>query len=172
MKRLMTTFFAETVSQGTHELGVWNIKFGDVETIFSGDNQPIAMSNEMAIRRIRDHMHVHNIREPHAYYINIALNKAIVALGQIDEAKEVIIDLLNQFAYTGQKDGRAMIWTGGLSALESGFSFVGWDDPHFTPELECNHEGCYELATSGAPTPMGYKRLCLKHYQELEAEQN
>ena len=90
----------------------------------------------------------------------------------MDEAMGVIKDLLYQFAYTGQKDGRAMIWTGGLSALESGFSFVGWDDPHFTPESECNHEGCYELATSGTPTPMGYKWLCSKHYQELNAEQN
>ena len=91
---------------------------------------------------------------------------------RLEEAKEIIIDLINQFAYTGQKDGRAMIWTGGLSALESGFSFVGWDDPHFTPELECDYEGCYELATSGTPTPTGYKWLCSKHYQELKAEQN
>lgn len=148
------------------------MKFEDVDCILPHDTQPVSMSNKEAIRRVRDHMRVHGIGEPHAYYINIALNRAIVALEQIDEAREVVIDLLNQFAYTGHKDGRAMIWTGGLSALESGFSFVGWDDPHFMPELECNHEGCYEFATCGTPTPTGYKRLCEKHYQELKAEQN
>ena len=105
------------------------MKFEDVDCILPRDTQPVTMSNKEAIRRIRDHMCVHGISEPHAYYINIALNKAIVALAQIDEAREVVIDLLNQFAYTGQKDGRAMIWTGGLSVLESGFGFVGGTTP-------------------------------------------
>ena len=85
----------------------------------------------------------------------------------LDVAIDVIKDLLHQFAYSGEKDGRAMLWTGGLSALESGFEFVGWDNPHFTPELECERTDCHAAAVCGASTPDGYRRLCSKHYQEL-----
>ena len=87
---------------------------------------------------------------------------------RLEEAKEIIIDLLNQFAYTGKKDGRAILTTGGLSALECGFSFVGWDDPHFIPERECQHPGCFDLASCGTPTPGGYKWLCSKHAMDFE----
>lgn len=90
----------------------------------------------------------------------------------MDEAMEVIRDLLYQFAYRGEENGRAALFTGGLSALESGFSFVFWDNPHFEPELECDYEECHSFATSGAMTPNGYKRLCGKHYRELNAESN
>lgn len=96
-----------------------------------------------------------------------AHREALRALKEKDEAAEVVKDLLHQFAYSGEKDGRAMLWTGGLSALEWGFKFVGWDNPHFTPELECEQTDCHAMAECGANTPDGYKRLCGKHYQEL-----
>jgi hypothetical protein len=47
--------------------------------------------------------------------------------------KEAIEDLLRQFAYRGEKDGRLVLTTGGLSALEAGFAAIGWSDPHPVP---------------------------------------
>ena len=81
-----------------------------------------------------------------------------------DDPAEVIEDLLCQFAYRTKKNGRLALTTGGLSALESGFCAIGWDDPHPIPDAECQRDGCHEEATCGTPTPDGYKRLCGEHY--------
>ena len=86
-----------------------------------------------------------------------------------DSPEEVIEDLLWQFAYRGEKDGRLVLCTGGLSALESAFVAVGWNDPHPVPELECQAEDCHKEATCGRPTPDGYKRLCGDHYRQITA---
>ena len=78
------------------------------------------------------------------------------------EAKEVIEDLLHQFA----SDGDGMLWTRGLSALEAAFDYIGWDNPHpLEDELLCQDE-CGDRATCGTPTPEGYKRLCSDHYAQ------
>ena len=98
-----------------------------------------------------------------------AHNAALKALKDKDESVEIIKDLLYQFAYPGEKNGRAMLWTGGVSALEWGFKFMGWDNPHFTPELECNYPCCHLIAECGTPTPDGYKRLCGKHFNEIQS---
>ena len=31
-------------------------------------------------------------------------------------------------------------------------------------------EGCHEYATCGTPTKDGYKRVCYKHYREIQEE--
>ena len=86
--------------------------------------------------------------------------------------KETIEDLLIQFAYRGLKDGRLVLTTGGLSALENGFRVLGWANPHPIPEYECDHDGCHKEATCGTPTKDGYKRLCSNHAGNIPEESN
>ena len=84
--------------------------------------------------------------------------------------KEALEDMVFQFGYRGVRNGKPMIWTGGLSALESAFEALGWDEPHYLPEegYTCEIVGCMEADTSG--THWGnsklYLRLCPKHYRE------
>lgn len=86
----------------------------------------------------------------------------------IDDAYEIIQDLVEQFAYVIKKDGHIYLSTGGLSALEEGFAYLKWDDPKPAPELECQADGCTEEATCGTPTKDGYKWFCSKHSREYE----
>ena len=83
-----------------------------------------------------------------------------------DDVKEFAEDVVYQFGYYGQYNGRLHIGHGGLSTLEWAFDILGWDNPHPAPEFECEIEGCHEHATCGAPTSEGYKRMCGKHYRE------
>lgn len=81
------------------------------------------------------------------------------------EAREIIEDLLHQFAYDNH---HGEIGTGGLSALEAAFDYVGWEDPHpLEEELICNFDTCDERATCGTPTDKGYQRLCYEHYAAI-----
>ena len=90
--------------------------------------------------------------------------QCIERLAQIRENwREVVEDLVCQFAYHGNDDTRHWLHTGGLSALESAFDALGWDDPHYMAEGGCEHDGCHKWATCGTPTPEGYKRLCSDH---------
>ena len=78
------------------------------------------------------------------------------------ESREIIEDLLHQFAYD---NNHGSIGTGGLSALEAAFDYVGWEDPHpLEEELICNNKACDRRATCGTPTDEGYQRLCYDHY--------
>lgn len=83
-----------------------------------------------------------------------------------DEMREFAKDVVYQFGYYGQYDGRLHIGNGGLSTLEEAFDILGWDNPHPAPEFECEIDGCHEHATCGAPTSDGYKRMCGKHFAE------
>ncbi len=84
------------------------------------------------------------------------------------ESREIIEDLLHQFAYDTQ---HGALCTGGLSALESAFDYVGWEDPHpLEEELICNDESCDKRATCGTPTDTGYQRLCSDHYHAAQEE--
>jgi len=86
-----------------------------------------------------------------------------------EDMKEVLGNMVFQFGYRGVKNGRPIIWTGGLSALEGAFNALGWDDPHYLPEegYTCEIKGCMEEDTCG--THWGdnslYLRLCSKHYE-------
>lgn len=84
----------------------------------------------------------------------------------MDDMKEFAEDVVYQFGYYGQYNGRLHIGHGGLSTLEEAFDILGWDNPHPVPEFECEIDGCHEHATCGAPTSDGYKRMCGKHYAE------
>ena len=84
----------------------------------------------------------------------------------LDDMKEFAEDVVYQFGYYGQYNGRLHIGHGGLSTLEWAFDILGWDNPHPAPEFECEIDGCHEHATCGAPTSDGYKRMCGKHYVE------
>lgn len=84
----------------------------------------------------------------------------------VDDMKEFAEDVVYQFGYYGQYNGRLHIGHGGLSTLEWAFDILGWDNPHPAPEFECEIGGCHEHATCGAPTSDGYKRMCGKHYAE------
>lgn len=83
----------------------------------------------------------------------------------------VIDDLVRQFAYEGDKDGLPAYTTGGLSALESGFAALGWDDPHPAPECVCQYPGCHEWASCGTRTLDGYKTVCFDHFQFYTQEE-
>ena len=79
-------------------------------------------------------------------------------------------DVARQFGYHGTtSDGRPAYTTGGLSTLEWAWSLLGWPDPRPAPECECQEDGCHEWATSGRPTPDGYKWLCSRHFSAYEA---
>lgn len=84
------------------------------------------------------------------------------------ELLETIEDLVRQFAYQTVKDGVPCLGTGGLSAMESAFEVLGWEeDPHPVPDQACEAPGCTAWATCGTPTPDGYRRLCGAHYREV-----
>ena len=88
-----------------------------------------------------------------------------------EEIREFAEDVIRQFAYHGQVNGRCAYTAGGLSTLEWAFQICGWDDPHPCPECECEVKNCHEWATGGRPTPDGYKFLCSRHYMAYEARE-
>jgi len=82
---------------------------------------------------------------------------------------EVLEDMVWQFGYRGVKNNQPVIHTGGLSALESAFEALGWDDPHYLPNAEgycCEIEGCVEEDTCGLHWESLYLRLCSKHAKD------
>jgi len=74
-----------------------------------------------------------------------------------------------QFGYRGVKDGRPIISTGGLSALESAFMVLGWSDNHEIPECgnTCDVDGCMQESNVGTPWGDMYLRLCPDHFRLL-----
>ena len=84
------------------------------------------------------------------------------------DLREMVEDLVRQFAHQTVKDGVPHYSTGGLSALEGAFQVLGWSDPQPAPEGGCEAEGCTQWATCGTPTPEGYKRLYYAHYRVLK----
>ena len=88
----------------------------------------------------------------------------------VKDLKQIIEWLVFQFGYRGVKNGKPVIHTAGLSALEAAFEALGWDDPHYLPEegYTCEVEGCMEPDTVGmhwGDSPL-YLRLCSKHHMD------
>ena len=79
-------------------------------------------------------------------------------------------DVAYQFGYYCQNKGRLHITHGGLSTLELAFDILVWENPHPVPECECEIDGCHEYATCGTPTKDSYKRVCYKHWKEIQEE--
>lgn len=98
-----------------------------------------------------------------------ALHKGVVALdkAQLETSKgEALEGMIWQFAHRGTKNGKPIIWTGGLSALEDAFEVLGWDDPHYLPIEEgycCEVKGCVEQDTIGTFWDGLYLRVCSTH---------
>jgi hypothetical protein len=86
------------------------------------------------------------------------------ASDQVAQLHEALEDMVWQFAYRSHDSKRKWLTTGGLSALESAFDVLGWDDPHYVEEGGCDHPECKAWDTCGTPTQDGYKRLCSEHY--------
>lgn len=95
------------------------------------------------------------------------INEAtVVDAVEVADMRAFAEDVAYQFGYYCQNGGRLHITHGGLSTLEWAFDILGWDNPHPTPELECEIEGCHEHATGGTPTADGYKRMCGEHFHK------
>jgi hypothetical protein len=79
--------------------------------------------------------------------------------------KEALEDMIYQFGYRSVIDKKPCLITGGLSALESAFEALGWDDPHFIQEEgnTCDIDRCMEVSSSGQRWGRYYLRLCSKH---------
>jgi len=67
-------------------------------------------------------------------YVRKAIRSVI--RGETSEQREALLNMINQFAYRGTKDGVNVIHTGGLSALEDAFSAIGLSDPCSEKEFE------------------------------------
>lgn len=80
-----------------------------------------------------------------------------------DKFHEALEDMTWQFAYRSHDAKRKWLTTGGLSALESAFAALGWDDPHYVEECGCEHPGCTAWATCGTV------RRSLSHAARREA---
>lgn len=94
-----------------------------------------------------------------------------------NDLREALEDMLFQFGYRGVKDGKRILHTGGLSALEHAFGVLGWEDPHVvTDDSGCEIAGCHDWASCVGPYPRsrakastasdmaGFGYLCTNHY--------
>lgn len=83
---------------------------------------------------------------------------------------QVLEHMVFQFGYRAVKNGKPVIHTGGLSALEGAFEVLGWDDPHYLPEegFTCEVVGCMNEDTVGMHWGNSklYLRLCSEHHMQ------
>jgi len=82
--------------------------------------------------------------------------------------KAALEDMVWQFAYRGVKNGKSVLYTAGLSALELAFEALGWSDPKYFEDMDgaiCDVEGCAGWVTSGGINwrETGYWCLCHEH---------
>jgi hypothetical protein len=86
-----------------------------------------------------------------------------------EKLREALEDMAFQFSYRSTHNNRPNLITGGLSALESAFNALGWDDPHPLPEEgnTCEIKGCMNEPTSGQHWGKMYLNLCYKHSEKL-----
>jgi len=85
------------------------------------------------------------------------------------DLQEALEGMCYQFGYWS--DGVGGVGTGGLSALELAFEFLGWGDPHPVPEMRCKVEGCLKQNTVGWPCldeGHRYHRTCGDHWRSME----
>ena len=88
-----------------------------------------------------------------------------------ERLREALEDMVWHFAYDGQKDGKFILWTGGLSALENAFDALGWSNPKYFEDndsmdgVTCDVEACVGrvVAQGGMWRETGYWCLCAKH---------
>ena len=95
----------------------------------------------------------------------------------MNKYKDALEEMVWQFAYRGVKNGKSVLHTGGLSALETAFTALGWSDPKYFDDVEgiCDVEGCpgWVEAQGGMWRETGYWCLCREHshaYREGEPQ--
>ena len=84
--------------------------------------------------------------------------------------KEALEEMVWQFAYRGTKNSKPILCTGGLSALETAFDVLDWDDPQYFNDMDgsiCDVKSCAEwvVAQGGMWAESGYWCLCRHHSQ-------
>ena len=81
--------------------------------------------------------------------------------------KDALTEMVWQFAHRGQHDGKPVLHTGGLSALEGAFDALGWADPLVVEDGPwiCDVEGCggWTVAQGMAWPDTGYWHSCRLH---------
>ena len=89
------------------------------------------------------------------------------------DVKVALESMVWQFSYRGTKNGKSILYTGGLSALEEAFSALGWSDPKYFNEDEianciCDVKGCagWVAAQGGMWSETGYWCLCTEHCED------
>lgn len=84
--------------------------------------------------------------------------------------RDCVVGMAEQFGCRIVRKNQRYLTTCGLSNLEYAFELLGWDDPHIVGWGGCEYYGCNEWATCGAPTSIGYRRLCGEHFEALWGE--
>ena len=89
-----------------------------------------------------------------------------------NEIKPALESMVWQFGHRGTKNGKLIIWTGGLSALEEAFEALGWKDPHYVDDesMECDIEGCHEWRDPQTDWDGVYVLICSKHFTDYCAK--
>uniref|UniRef100_A0A6M3JGN9 Uncharacterized protein n=2 Tax=viral metagenome TaxID=1070528 RepID=A0A6M3JGN9_9ZZZZ len=85
------------------------------------------------------------------------------------EVREALEEMVWQFAYRGVQDGKPILYTGGLSALESAFAALGWSDPKTFDDMDsiCDIVGCMNwVSVQGGVWDGGYWMVCSTHHRE------
>lgn len=86
----------------------------------------------------------------------------------MNKYEEALEEMVWQFAYRSTKNKKPILWTRGLSALESAFEVLGWPDPKYLEDMDgviCDVEDCagWVVAQGGMWRETGYWCLCEKH---------
>jgi hypothetical protein len=83
----------------------------------------------------------------------------------MNDLREALESMVYQYGYQVTINKKPAIIAGGMSALESAFSALGWDDPHFINEEgnTCEVAGCLHPISSGTNWGKYYLMLCHKH---------
>jgi len=86
----------------------------------------------------------------------------------MNKYKDALEEMVCQFAHRGVKDGKSVLHTGGLSALETAFTALGWSDPKNLEDRDgdtCDVEGCaaWVETQGGMWRESGYWCLCREH---------
>jgi hypothetical protein len=151
-----------------HTPGPWKVHLVDDTTVIAADGSEIA-----SVDGDYNEPNAWPVMEANARLIADApalLAEVIALREEVEDLKDAVKSLVEQFAPSTTRDGVPHLWTGGMSALEQAFSNLGWADPHPIPEDACDEPGCGRRASEGFPTKGGYRRTCSLHYERRIAE--
>lgn len=86
----------------------------------------------------------------------------------MNKYRDALEDMVWQFAHRGTKNGKSILWTGGLSTLGYAFDVLGWSDPKYFEDMDdciCDVKDCAEwvVAQGGMWRETGYWCLCSNH---------